>query len=112
MNVSQKERGTMEILLLLAVVAVIWFVWSSRRIQRMNSDPFQRELASLFIEAATGDEKKAVRKIIEMIVEKDLSQGQTASRIAHAISMVKIMAPADVYDKAVHIGRGLSEAYQ
>lgn len=107
----------MELILLVvgAIAAVVfYFIWGSRKMVRMNADPVQQRLATLLSQAGqTGDPDNAIAsQIIELVVDAGWSSGETGTRIAHALSMVKIGAPPPVYERAVHIGQGIAMNYR
>jgi len=99
----------------LAMAFVIaWIVVTGVMIVRsrpsgMNADPMQQRLAVLLATAgASGDpDKTMAAEIIELVANAGWESGEADGRIAHALSMVKIVSPPAVYRDAVKIGQSI-----
>ncbi len=68
---------------------------------KMNADPEQQEFARLFISAV--EQGKEV-DLINWLVKRHWRASETRTRIAHAISIVKIASVPETYRRAKEIG--------
>jgi hypothetical protein len=71
-------------------------------LSKMNADPIQQEFARLFIEAAESGNSS---KLTNFIIRQPWSASDTRSRIAHALSIVKIASIPATYVRAKEIGK-------
>ena len=76
-------------------------------ITKMNADPEQQLFARMFIEAA---ETENSVKLTNWLVRRPWSSKETRTRIAHALSIVKISSVPSTYNSAKEIGMRFHQA--
>ena len=92
------------------LAVVIYLVFGSRKMSRMNNDPKQQELAILFASAGGCSSEELVEEISRIkkfVQEQGWDRVEEARRVAHALSMVKVVEFDIVYQKAIEASRKL-----
>ena len=97
----------MSIVAIIIVAAVIYTIYTTIKMIRLNKDPIQQELARRLIEASMGNRSESAA-VFKFVVSQRWSSREVRTRMPHAVSMVKIMAPEPVYRRAIEIGREIS----
>lgn len=82
---------------------------------KWNREPAQRELATLILNAAVenADNKLIsvnIRDVFKIMNANGWSMKETSDRCVHAVSMIKTMAPPNVYMAAKREGQALYQA--
>lgn len=82
---------------------------------KWNREPAQQELATLILDAAvenvnTGLIGVNIRDVFEIKNANGWSMYETSDRCVHAVSMIKTMAPHEVYLAAKREGQALYQA--
>jgi hypothetical protein len=77
------------------------------KVTRMNADPDQQHLARLFVEAA---ENGRHVQLMNWVINQPWNGRETRTRIAHALSIVKVAFLPATYARAREIGRPLFDA--
>jgi len=78
---------------------------------RWNKDPTQQQLALMLIRAGSGTAREAVPVALEIktfVRRQGWDRAETSDRIAHALSMVRVMEPGAVYNNASEVGMSLA----
>ena len=78
---------------------------------RWNKDPTQQHLALLLIRAGSGTAHQAVpiaHEIKALVNRNGWDRAEAADRIAHALSMVRVMEPGAVFENATEVGLSIS----
>jgi hypothetical protein len=95
--------------IIIGVVVSIGFICflSMLKMLRRNKDPKQQELALMFIAASHADLQEIGQMAAEIgsyIADKGWDRVKAAPRIAHALSMVRVLQPA-AYLTAIEVSR-------
>lgn len=84
------------------------FFRSLLNFKNMNDDPEQQQLAILFVAAA--EDSNGQTELTNWIIRQPWSASETRTRIVHALSLVRVVAPPDTYARAKEIGETLHNA--
>lgn len=79
-------------------------------ITRMNADPVQQQFAKMFIEAAESNDFKKRIELTNWLIKQPWTPSETRTRIAHALSIVKVASIPATYARAKAIGREFNDA--
>jgi hypothetical protein len=100
-------------LVLIGLFAVIGIAFSfGRKMLRMNKDRNQQQLALMFVSAGRSTPIEAAKMAMEIkafIRNEDWDRVEAFDRMAHTISMVKVMDPGPVYENAVEVWQTLKD---
>ena len=84
-------------------------------IKRMNADPDQQQFAKLLIAAAENSSIRARIDLTNWLIKRPwaASGKETRTRIAHALSIVKVASLPATYERACEIGKRIHmDSYQ
>lgn len=78
--------------------------------RKMNADPDQRQFAELLIQGAQSGSFVAVNN---WLVKQPWSPSETRTRVIHALTLVRMWSPPEVYERAKQMGEMIhSSSYQ
>src|SRR5689334_20172139 len=86
-------------------------IWQFCRVKTFNEDHFQQRLAGILAQCAsdhaTGSE---IGEILELCIAEQWPQSEVSTRIAHALSMIRVKHPT-YYHRAVQVGQSIVTTY-